>query len=116
MENKSLNIILLLGVVVGIGVCFWRIVSGNTTDNEALLLSLILTIISILGSWIVSSFYSEYTFSKSLRTFALKASEKVNNLSNELYAVLEPIFIGQKYGIFCSNLLCGTNEPFFIVY
>lgn len=85
MENKSLNIILLLGVVVGIGVCFWRIVSGNTTDNEALLLSLILTIISILGSWIVSSFYSEYTFSKSLRTFALKASEKVNNLSNELY-------------------------------
>jgi hypothetical protein len=38
----------------------------------------------MLGSWVVSRVYAEESFSANLRVFALKASEKVNNLSNEL--------------------------------
>jgi hypothetical protein len=75
---------LIVAMLVGIGVCLWRITAAAPTPNEALLLSLFLTLLSILGSWIVSRYYSESSFNKSLRIFALKAAEKVTNLSNEL--------------------------------
>jgi uncharacterized protein YbaR (Trm112 family) len=44
----------------------------------------VLTILSLLGSWIASRHYAELSFNTNLRVFALKAAEKVNNLSNEL--------------------------------
>jgi len=58
--------------------------TGSPTSNEALLLSLFLTLLSIIGSWVASRYYSESSYNKSLRVFALKAAEKVTNLSNEL--------------------------------
>jgi hypothetical protein len=38
----------------------------------------------VFCSWVISRYYAEHDFNKNLRMFALKASEKVNNLSNEL--------------------------------
>lgn len=52
--------------------------------DGTLLLTLVLTIVATLGSWIAARHYSEHAFNKSLRTFALKAAEKVDNLSKEL--------------------------------
>jgi hypothetical protein len=37
-----------------------------------------------MASWVVSNYYANYSYDENLRVFALKASEKVTNLSNEL--------------------------------
>jgi len=82
-NSRWIQVVLVLGTVTGISTCLWRIASGSPTANEALLLSLVLTGLSIAASWIVSQYYSETSFNKNLRVFALKAAEKVTNLSNE---------------------------------
>jgi hypothetical protein len=82
-NNRSISIVLVVGIVAGISICLWRIANSSPTANEALLLSLVLTGLSIAASWIVSQYYSETSFNKNLRVFALKAAEKVTNLSNE---------------------------------
>lgn len=84
MNSRWSTIILLLGMIVGVFICIWIIAKGGTTSSEGLLLSVVLTILSIIGSWIASRFYAEESFNKNLRIFALKAAEKVTNLSNEL--------------------------------
>ena len=86
METKDnwLSGPLIFAMIVGIIACLWRITQSAPTPNEALLLSLFLTLLSIIASWIVSRYYSESSYNKSLRIFALKAAEKVTNLSNEL--------------------------------
>ncbi|MBI3934001.1 MAG: hypothetical protein HY316_04865 [Acidobacteria bacterium] len=83
-ENRWINAILFVGLLCGIAFCLYRISTSNPTPNEALLLSVLLTIFSILGSWIASRHYAEYSFNRSQRLFALKAAEKVTNLSREL--------------------------------
>ncbi len=82
-ENRLGSGLLLAGMLVGAGFCFWRITLGNPTQNEALLLSFLLTIFSVAGSWIASQYYSAFSFNRNQRVFALKAAEKVTNLSNE---------------------------------
>src|SRR3989338_2281542 len=74
-------VVLILAVVV---ICLWRITSSAPTANEVLLLGVLLTISSMAASWIASRYYSEVSFNKNLRVFALKAAEKVTNLSNQL--------------------------------
>lgn len=83
-ENRWMTVILILAMIIGVVVCLWRLAGAAQTPNEALLLSLFLTFLSILGSWIASRYYSESSYNKNLRIFALKAAEKVTNLSNEL--------------------------------
>ncbi|MEK6333813.1 MAG: hypothetical protein AABM67_02630 [Acidobacteriota bacterium] len=84
MESRWSTGALLAALILGILLCLWMIARGGTTTTESLLVTVVLTILSILGSWIASGFYSERSFNKNLRVFALKASEKVTNLSNEL--------------------------------
>lgn len=87
MENNkpSFGIIILIAtLVIGISICVWAIFAGDLTDRESLLMSIVLTVISAVGSWITSHYYAEYSSNKNLRVFALKAAEKVTNLSNEL--------------------------------
>jgi hypothetical protein len=84
MESRWSTGALLAALILGILLCLGIIARGGTTQTESLLLTVVLTILSIVGSWIASSFYSERSFNKNLRVFALKASEKVTNLSNEL--------------------------------
>lgn len=84
MATKPLSTILLLGSVAAVLVCLWIGATTNPTGHETLLLGIILTIASMLGSWVASQYYAEASYSSSLKTFALKAAEKVNNLSNEL--------------------------------
>jgi hypothetical protein len=83
-DQPWLHLLLMISMMGGVGVCLWTILSRNTTATEALLLSVLLTVFSVIGSWIASAYYAEHSFDKNLRVFALKASEKVTNLSNEL--------------------------------
>ena len=56
----------------------------GVSARESVLLSLFLTFLSVMASWLASRYYADYSFNKNLRTFALKAAEKVDNLSQEL--------------------------------
>ena len=89
------SLIVLVAFFVGIGWSFYSITQKGLTSRENAFLSLILTIFSILATWLVSHFYSEFQRRKAveevqdlsqanLLTYARKAAEKVNNLSNEL--------------------------------
>lgn len=86
MENRPSSgvYILLAAIIIGVIVCVWVIAKGNTTSTEGLLLSVVLTILSAIGSWITSDYYASYSSNKNLMVFARKAAEKVTNLSNEL--------------------------------
>ena len=78
------NLALFGVVLLGILLCLYIIATRELNASESLLLSLVLTILSLIGSWVASRYYSEISFNNNLRIFALKAAEKVNNLSNEL--------------------------------
>lgn len=83
-QSKFLTTLLVLGMMLGAALCVWRISAGPQTGNEAILLSVILTIFSVVASWTASRYYANSSFNRSLKLFALKAAEKVTNLSNEL--------------------------------
>lgn len=83
-DRPWLPLLLMTSMMVGVVLCLWTILSRKATPTEALLLSVLLTVFSVLGSWIASAYYAEHSFDRNLRVFALKASEKVTNLSNEL--------------------------------
>lgn len=90
-----IRILLLVGIAAAIVYCIHSLGTGNLTPRESGLLSIVLTGLSILASWAVSDMYStsqhkaaieevQEAHRTNLRTYALKAAEKVTNLSNEL--------------------------------
>jgi predicted RNA-binding Zn-ribbon protein involved in translation (DUF1610 family) len=90
-----MRIFALLVYVAGIAACVYFLGGTPLTPRESALLSVILTILSILATWTVSHLYSESQHAQAikevqefhrtnLKTYARKAAEKVNNLSNEL--------------------------------
>lgn len=94
MKNTATNFIIGL---FALSICGLLIYIGqqDLTSNEATLLSILLTIISVIATWIASSFYAKSThkeaieevrkeYQENLKTYALNAAEKVDNLSNEL--------------------------------
>jgi hypothetical protein len=94
MINRWLAGLGFLCLIAGMLFCLYLISTKTTTSTEAILLSLFLTTLSIVGSWIASKYYSEYSFNRNQRLFALKASEKVFNLSNELERL--SLFLNQE--------------------
>ncbi len=87
--------VLFLSIVVGIVACLIIIARADLTNRESGMLAMLVTILSILASWMITHIYSESERKSAieevqeqhranLRTYALKAAEKVNNLSNEL--------------------------------
>lgn len=94
MESKWFTIVVLGGLLIVIVVCLVFIGYSSPTENEAVLLSIVLTVFSLVGSWIASRHFAEYSFNRNQKLFALKAAEKVNNLSNELNRL--SIFLGSS--------------------
>jgi len=84
MGNRIITWAVALALIAGIAGCVWLISTRSLSSTEGLLVSVVLTILSISGSWICSHHYAEASFNRNLRFFALKAAEKVTNLSNEL--------------------------------
>ena len=94
MKKWVINISIVILILSIIGIIIWLSLKGLTT-NETTLLSVLLTVISIIATWVVSNFFSfashkatieevKTEYQNNLRTYALNASEKVDNLSNEL--------------------------------
>jgi predicted RNA-binding Zn-ribbon protein involved in translation (DUF1610 family) len=92
---RSIKTLAILTYAGGMAACIYFISGETLTPRESALLSFILTILSVLASWTVAHIYTESQHSKAikevqefhktnLKTYALKAAEKVNNLSNEL--------------------------------
>lgn len=86
---------LLLAFICGVIYVLILLSTGEQTPKESALLSIILTILSITGTWIASHWYSRFmesanideikkSYQDNLRMYALKAAEKVMNSSSEL--------------------------------
>jgi hypothetical protein len=82
-------------LTIGILACIVVIARVELTTRESTLLGVLLAVISILATWLFSHVYAQSQHEQAihevqemhrsnLRTYALKAAEKVNNLSNEL--------------------------------
>lgn len=95
MKSNWLAIVMLVLLVIGVLAVLLILAFSPLTVRETGLLSTILTLLSILTTWIVSHQYSESlhkiaiaeakeAHQENLRTFALKAAEKVTNLSDQL--------------------------------
>ena len=87
--------ILLVIFTLGILGLLFHVGTQSLTNKEVVLFTIILTVLSILATWIASYYYSESTYKAAvqevdkdhqtkLKIYALKAAEKVNNLSSEL--------------------------------
>lgn len=97
-QNKIRQIItyIFIGVfILGILGCIIFIATTDLTAKENGLLSIILIIISIVATWVVANIFANVSRKKAiaevkeqhlnnLKTYALNAAEKVDNLSNEL--------------------------------
>jgi DNA-directed RNA polymerase subunit M/transcription elongation factor TFIIS len=97
MKNwlKYTVLVLLVGILLfGIVACINLIGAGPQTPSQAAMFSIILTMLSVLAGWLITHIYSEIQhqeaieqveafYKKNLRTYAIKASEKVENLSAE---------------------------------
>lgn len=94
MKNTILNFIIgffALAIIVIIII----VSTKDLTTTESTLLGVLLTLSSVIASWITSSYFSQVShkqaieevrteYQNNLRTYALNAAEKVDNLSNEL--------------------------------
>lgn len=95
MKAKTVASIALFLLIVGVLTVLLILSFSELTTRETGLMSTILTLLSILATWIVSFLYSESIHKNSiseakeahqenLKTYALKAAEKVTNLSDQL--------------------------------
>lgn len=89
------RILIFLAITAGIVACLYFLGSGDLKGHESALLSIVLTGLSVLASWVLTDMYAanqhkaaieevQEAHRTNLRTYALKAAEKVTNLSNEL--------------------------------
>ena len=97
----------VLIVLVGGALTINTLSKGSQTPNEALLLSILLTFFSIGAGWLIShTFYQDdrrkqiqavrKEYEDNLEVYAVKASEKVINLSNQLARVID--YLGNDVG------------------
>jgi DNA-binding transcriptional regulator GbsR (MarR family)/transcription elongation factor Elf1/uncharacterized membrane protein (DUF485 family) len=86
--------LVIIALLLGLGLCLYIAGTRQLSSNETVMLGILLTIFSILISWIFTHLYSQATLhrnteevkalhAENIRTFAVKAAEKVFNLSNE---------------------------------
>jgi len=99
MRIATIKKLLLSGLVLAIAaalvVCLFVSATAVLTNRESVLMGLFVATLSILVTWIVTHLYSrtdlhamisatKKEYADNIRTFCIKAAEKVLNLSNEL--------------------------------
>jgi transcription elongation factor Elf1 len=93
--NGKLEQNVAIALSIGVSICVAIIAFGSLSAKESAILSLLLTILSVMASWIFSTIHSssqhaeaisevKEMHNENLKTYALKAAEKVNNLSDQL--------------------------------
>jgi hypothetical protein len=101
--NLERNVGILLSI--GVTVCVLIIAFGSLSAKESAILSLLLTVLSVMASWVFSTIHSssqhaqaisevKEMHNENLRTYALKAAEKVTNLSDQLNRLSS--FLGEE--------------------
>ena len=94
-EKNKFEFILAIVFFIGVILCVSIISLAELTSKESSILSLFLTVLSVIASWLLAKVYSESQHLRAIeevkdmhndkvRTFALKAAEKVNNLSEQI--------------------------------
>lgn len=94
-EESAIEVILSICFIAGILLCISIITFSELSSRESGILSLLLTILSVIASWLLAKLYGESQHRQAIeevkemhndkiRTFALKAAEKVNNLSEQI--------------------------------
>ncbi|WP_418501394.1 hypothetical protein [Flagellimonas sp.] len=93
--NGLLKTIIIVTSIAILGLITYLIFVSELTNREAGLISLLLTLLSFIVSYMISNYFAKESYKKAidevqeqhqsnLRTYALNAAEKVGNLSNEL--------------------------------
>lgn len=94
MTRLTKNLIITILIVI-FALIAYLLFSSDISNKEAGLISLLLTILSFVVSYLVSNYFAEESYKKAidevkeqhlanLKVYALNAAEKVGNLSNEL--------------------------------
>jgi predicted Zn finger-like uncharacterized protein len=90
-----MQLLIFASLAAGLSWCIYLISAGDLSNRESALLGILVTVLSVLASWVITHMYSASQHENAIRdvkeehrnnlqTYALKAAEKVNNLSNEL--------------------------------
>lgn len=109
--------ILLLGI--GVIACLFYIGNAQLDNREASLMSVILALLSIIASYLVGQHFAERGHKEAieeikqqnkenLKTYALNAAEKVDNLSKELKRL--SLFLEDELGVDFENALEGYHS------
>ena len=94
--------VIIVGLSIGILICLYRASLVDLTATESVLLGILLSAASMLASWLVTAIYSKANLdeiikqataanTESIRNYAVKAAEKVLNLSNELQRLIDAL-------------------------
>lgn len=96
--KKSLTFTQIIIAILALGIvgCLIYISTAQLSNREAALVSIILTILSVVASYITSQYFAEKGHKEALeevkaqhienlKTYAINAAEKVDNLSKELH-------------------------------
>jgi len=116
-----LTTVIILFIAGVLGVLLY-LSTGELTTRETGLLSTILTILSVIAAWVVSHLYSSSGHAKAieevkgahqenLQTYALKAAEKVTNLSDQLNKL--SIYLQEELentDLHCISAHCSHKE------
>jgi len=100
-----LIVIVALALIAGIGICLYISFVKDLSPNESLMMAILVTFFSMFISWILTHVYSQISLrfhteivrqqhEENIRTYAIKAAEKVFNLSNELKKLAESLKSG----------------------
>ena len=100
-----LIVIVALALIMGIGICLYISFVKDLSPNESLMIAILVTFFSMFISWILTHVYSQISLrfhtkiakqqhEENIRTYAIKAAEKVFNLSNELKKLAENLKTG----------------------
>lgn len=95
-----LIVLVVVGLVTALVVCLYVSFTKTLSANECLMVGILVTVFSILVSWILTHIYSQVALQsrteevrkqheENIRTYAVKAAEKVFNLSGELNRLIE---------------------------
>lgn len=117
--------VLVAGCIAGAFVTIVALSRGQQTPNEALLLSILLTFLSVAAGWLIThTFYQDdrrqqiaavrREYEQSLEVYAVKASEKLINLSNQIGRLID-FMEGENYASYGEEkesyrLLCERQR------
>ena len=87
----TLIVIVVLALITGIGICLYFSFTKDLSPNEPLMMAILVTFFSMFISWILTHVYSQLSLNvhteivrkqheENIRTYAIKAAEKLRDV------------------------------------